>query len=263
MTCSQVYDTDGNILQAIDDSLFPGLLAHAFSLLGGAHRITITELGCGTGRNTTKLLDYNAPYTKEKIKHEQGQKETVRIKDIFALDLSPGMLSLANKRWEEVVTSSSSAIHTPTIQFMEFNALDPNPAISESLAEKADLVISTLVLEHLPVDVFFKTVRSFIKPTGGYVVLTNMHADMGRRSRAGFLDEETGTKLQGTSFVYEIEEVVEEGRKWGFVVEGEVRERAVSESDVDEEGKGGLLGRRGRKWVGCKVWFGFVMRFEG
>lgn len=195
------------------------------------------------------------------IKREQEQKQTVRIKDIFALDLSLGMLSLAKKRWDELVTTYSSPI--PTIKFMEFNALDPNPALSQPLTEKADLIISTLVLEHLPLDVFFKTVRSFVKPTGGYAVLTNMHADMGRRSRAGFLDEETGTKLQGTSFVYEIEEVVEEGRRWGFVIEGEVRERAVSEIDVDEEGKGGLLGRRGRKWVGCMVWFGCVMRFEG
>lgn len=131
----------------------------------------------------------------------------------------------------------------------------------------ADLVISTLVLEHLPLDVFFKTVRGFMREEGGVLVLTGMHAEMGRRSRAGFVDvDKSGgeRKVQGSSFVYEVEEVLVEGKKWGFAVDGEVGERAVCEEDVGEDLEGSaLLGKRGRKWVGCKVWFGCVMRFEG
>lgn len=38
---------------------------------------------------------------------------------------------------------------------------------------------------------------------------------------------------------------------------GEMRERAVEEQDV---GDGKLLGPRGKKWIGVKVWFGCVMR---
>lgn len=82
---------------------------------------------------------------------------------------------------------------------------------------------------------------------------------MGSISRAGFLDPETGTKLQGDSFVYTVDEMVEAARTEGFEVVGEVLERAVSEEDV----KNGVVGQRGRKWIGVKVWFGCVLRFVG
>jgi SAM-dependent methyltransferase len=250
-----VYDTDGNILQATDDSLFPGLLSQAFSLLKSSSQITVTELGCGTGRNTIKLLNVS----KSKKTEEEKGVGLQAIGEVFALDLSPSMLSLAQERWSKVVTSQPTS---PTIKFLQFNALEQSPTIIEPLLGNSDLVISTLVLEHLPIDVFFETVRSFMKPEGGYLILTNMHADMGKISQAGFLDEETGKKVQGSSFVYEIEQVLEVGERWGFIADGEVRERCVNEEDIDEDGKGGLLGKRARKWIGCKVWFGCVMRFE-
>ena len=84
-----------------------------------------------------------------------------------------------------------------------------------------------------------------------------MHAEMGRKGQAGFVDEATGIKVRGTSYNYEVGEVVEEGRNWGFSVIGELVERGVEESDV-----GRVVGERGRKWVGCRCWFGVVMRFE-
>jgi hypothetical protein len=39
-----------------------------------------------------------------------------------------------------------------------------------------------------------------------------------------------------------------------------VGERVVREDDV---GEGRLLGPRGKKWIGCMCWFGFVMKLEG
>ncbi len=87
-----------------------------------------------------------------------------------------------------------------------------------------------------------------------------MHAEMGRLGQAGFVDELTGRKIRGTSYVYEVDEVLAEGRRYGFVLEGDVVERAVAENDV---GEGRLLGERGRKWIDVKVWFGMVMRLEG
>lgn len=86
-----------------------------------------------------------------------------------------------------------------------------------------------------------------------------MHAEMGNRSQAGFLDPETGEKIQGSSYVYEIEEVLEEGKRYGFELIGNMEERGVSEEDI---GEGRLLGPRGRKWIRCKVWFGCVMRLQ-
>jgi hypothetical protein len=121
--------------------------------------------------------------------------------------------------------------------------------------KNADGVISTLVLEHLPLNVFFETASKFLKK-GGYLLLTNMHEEMGKRSKAGFLDVETGKKLQGESFVYSIEEMVQEAERQGFQVDGNVNERDIDEADIE------LVGERGHKWLGCKVWFGCILRYD-
>jgi SAM-dependent methyltransferase len=222
--------------------MLPPLIDRVFKLLSSSSPLTITELGAGTGRNTIKLL---SPST------------ALPISRINALDLSPGMLAVAKSRCAGALGSDGQA---PQVAFYEFDALRPaNYPLVSSLSLTADLVVSTLVLEHLPLSDFFRTVKWLLKPEGGYLVLTNMHADMGRKSQAGFVDEETGEKVRGDSFVYEVSEVLEEGKKWGFVLEEEVGERGVRKEDI---GEGELLGERGKKWIGCLCWFGCVMRLQ-
>lgn len=166
---------------------------------------------------------------------------------------------VAKQRCETYLTANASntLLAPPIVEFHEFDALNPELSLEiKALEGKADLVLSTLVLEHLPVDVFFRTVKSFLKPTGGYALLTNMHAEMGRISQAGFVDEVTGEKIQGHSYAHEVSEVIEEGEKWGFEVVGKVGERGIEQADV-----GTVVGERGKKWIGINVWFGSVMRF--
>ncbi|KAF7955783.1 hypothetical protein EAE96_004706 [Botrytis aclada] len=51
------YDTDHNPLQILDSALIPSLLKAMFLTASEAQdNITITELGCGTGRNTMPFL---------------------------------------------------------------------------------------------------------------------------------------------------------------------------------------------------------------
>ncbi len=94
-----------------------------------------------------------------------------------------------------------------------------------------------------------------------YLIVTNMHHDLGSRSRAGFTDPISGVKTQGESFAYTVPEVLEAAGKYGFKLEGEVVERSVNEVDVGDEAEGKLLGPRGRKWIGVGVWFGMVFGF--
>lgn len=243
---AKVYDTDGNILQALDDALLPAILDHVLPLLPNSSPLAITELGCGTGRNTIKLLS--------------SSLLPRPIAQINALDLSPGMLSIARERCSNLQSpTSTSSTHVPSINFQEFDALHPAkfPDV-QALYGTADLVISTLVLEHLPLDVFFRTIKDLLRKEGGCAVITNMHAEMGRIGQAGFVDEETGNKVRGESFVYEIQEVLQEGKKWGFEPVGEVGERGIREEDV---GDGRLVGARGKKmdrsevlvWIGTEV----------
>jgi SAM-dependent methyltransferase len=236
----QVYDTDGNMLQSIDDLLLPGLLEQALRSVSPSP-ITVTEVGCGTGRNTSKLLSL--------------PPSTVNIAEINALDLSPQMLDIAKSRCSSLTTQSA-----PTVSFHVFDALASDHASDiDRLHGKADIVLSTLVLEHLPIDAFFSTCASFLK-SGGLLIVTNMHADMGKRSQAGFLDTDGDTKVQGESHNYETEEVVIAGRKAGFeIVGGGLTERGIEEGDLQTR----AVGERGRKWVGCKVWFGGIFRYTG
>jgi len=254
---AKVYDTDGNILQALDDVLLPDLLTQLYTHLqtksvqtNSSSPLTITELGAGTGRNTVKLL---AP------------SPSIPISRINALDLSPGMLDVARQRCAKFLeTHATTLAEVPKIDFYEFDALNPAdfPEVKD-LEGKADVVLSTLVLEHLPIDVFFRSVKSLLKKNGkGWLILTNMHAEMGRISQAGFVDEETGEKIRGGSYNYEVEEVVAEAKKFCFALEGSVGEREVREEDIGP-GEGRVLGPRGRKWIGVRVWFGMVLRFDG
>ncbi len=170
LTYTQVYDTDGNILQAIDDVLLPPLLDQALRLLSSSSPIIITELGCGTGRNTAKLLLPSIP-------------SNASIKEIKALDLSEGMLVVAKRRCEALLASmaSSATLAPPTLNFHVFDALNPSIPPDYGIKGSADMVMSTLVLEHLPLNTFFESIATFLKPNG-ILVLTNMHSDMGQLS---------------------------------------------------------------------------------
>jgi len=178
------------------------------------------------------------------------------------------MLSIARQRCSTYLSSNASPKSGPKVPQLEFNddALHPSnfPQVASLEGKAEDLVLSTLVLEHLPLDSFFQAVKSVLRKSGAaYLVLTNMHAEMGRKGQAGFVDEEKGIKVRGESYNYEIDEVLGEGRKWGFTLEGQVGERSVQAADVGSDGSIGLLGERGKKWIGIKVWFGFIMKLVG
>ena len=116
-----------------------------------------------------------------------------------------------------------------------------------------DAVVSTLVLEHVPLNAFFATLAALLRRRG-VALVTNMHEEMGRRSQAGFVNEQ-GVKVRGSSFVYSVQETIDTARGAGFEVLS-VMEREMSKGDVE----GGKVGARGWKWVGTKVWYGLVLR---
>lgn len=175
---------------------------------------------------------------------------------VVGLDASVKMLAIARKRCEECVGALGADYRSVDLVLEVYNMLDDNAAASLSdSARGADVVVSTLVLEHLPLDAFFGAVSGILRP-GGLVLLTNMHPDMGTRSQAGFIDPETGKKIRPVSYAHRIEDVVEEARRCTFEVVGEVREREARVSDLEDGG----LGDRGEKWIGVRMWFGMVFR---
>lgn len=261
---ADVYDTDGNILQAIDDYELKSFLAEFITLVAsckgesegkGDITVEVIDFGCGTGRNTVKLI--HAPWP-------AGSR--VRI---LGIDASKNMLQLAKSKVEDMKFPEQ----VEKVEFLVRDFLDPLnaggspvslPSDHEHLGEgegRCDALISTLVLEHFPLSSFFLALGSLLR-IGGVALVTNMHPDMGSMSQAGFVwEDEEGNrvKVRGRSWVHGTQETIGAAKKHRFEVVGEVRECAVTEEMV----RNGVVGKRGRKWVGVKVWYGLILRKVG
>ena len=225
---ASVYDSDGNFLQAMDTIEMKTLLPQMLSEIKSPTPWKLVDLGCGTGRNTVALLG-------------------VEGAEVVALDASQGMLDVARNRLEVVSKQSEEQrLHCEVFDLIE--AHQP-PAI----AVNADAIVSTLVIEHIPCDTFFKHVAQILKP-GGVLLLTNMHFDMGSRSQAGFIDKSTGQKVRPTSYAHTVEEVLAAAHRSDMDLVGDMQERSVDASSVQ------VLGERSRKYVGVTCWFGGLFR---
>ena len=231
---SEVYDTDGNFLQALDTIEMRSLLPRMLSRISSSRAPwKIVDLGCGTGRNLTRLLDVPGSM-------------------VVGLDASPKMLKIARSRIDEHMAQIGRACEAAQGARLElYNMLD-NCHIP-SCALNADALISTLVLEHVSLSIFFAKASELLKPEG-LALVTNMHSDMGAISQAGFVDPKTGEKVRTQSLAHRLDDVVAEARKQGFEVVGEILERAVDEKTSE------LLGVRAMKWIGVTVWFGVCFR---
>ncbi|EGD97786.1 methyltransferase small domain-containing protein [Trichophyton tonsurans CBS 112818] len=217
---AEVYDTDGNFLQALDTLEMKTLLPEFLSINKfPGEKIKYVDLGCGTGRNTLPLA-------------QQARGAT-----IVGLDPSEKMLELAHKRTADV----------SNVQLERYDILGPTGPPASAL--EADGVISTLVVEHVPLQDFFRAVTSILKP-GGALLLTNMHSEMGGVTQAGFVDPQTKMKVRGKSYAHSAEEIVAEAAKFGLELVGEMKEVTLDEKLAL------VLGPRASKYIGVRVWFG-------
>ncbi|KAK5089078.1 hypothetical protein LTR05_003302 [Lithohypha guttulata] len=248
---SEVYDTDGNFLQALDTIEMKTLLPTAIRLLNADNSSKYppwkaVDLGCGTGRNTLQLLN------------------TDEIHEIIGLELSPKMMQIAQDACHDNLLSKSRSRRERTTksdttieQKVTFETYDmiTSKSAAPAPAKGADLVVSTLVLEHIPTtQIFFETCANMLRP-GGVLLCTNMHAQMGKISQAGFVDPKTGDKIRPVSYAHTVEDVVMAAEAAGLELVGGDGEEGVKEVAVDET-LAERLGQRGKKWVGVTVWFG-------
>jgi cyclopropane fatty-acyl-phospholipid synthase-like methyltransferase len=206
----------------------------------GPRDMKLVDLGCGTGRNTLALASL-----------------TRRGSRIVGLDAAKGMLDVARAAVPETETETGAGtLGADERVSLELYDLLQSPPQPPECSRGADGVVSTLVLEHIPLGWFFEGASAVLR-TGGLLLVSNMHSEMGSVTQAGFVDPQTGTKVRPTSYCHRVQDVLEAAEGAGFeVVElgGErVRERAVD---------GGLAERleRARKYIGVTVWFGVCFR---
>lgn len=233
---ASIYDDEKDILIALDDIQLNTLLPSFLNSIPN-HGYTgrrIIDMGCGTGRNMFKLTDL-APKSR-----------------IMGLDFSNNMLEVAKSRSCEQFDAAS-----PRLQFrrLDIMAAQDQDLPHDVVAGEADAVVSTLVLEHVPLVAFFSTVARLLK-IGGRALVTNLHPDKGAVSQVEFVDSESGEKVKTVSYVHGIEETVRVATECGLVIVGGVREVSADEDLVRR------LGPKEQKWVGIKCWVGFIFEKE-
>ncbi|KAI0538040.1 putative methyltransferase [Xylaria digitata] len=236
---AKVYDSDGNFLQALDDLELKTLFPRFLSSIKSPKPWRVMDLGCGTGRNTALLL---------------GIPEA----EVIALDASKGMLEVARNRLMGSDVNSEVSGDRPNLRLGIFDMLATSVPPESLAPHTVDAIISTLVVEHIPLPTFFAHVSQLLRP-GGVLLLTNMHSHMGGISQAGFVDRDTGEKIRPTSYAHTVEDTILEARRFNLEVEidqegVDVLERAVSEDMIEK------LGLRSGKWVGITCWFGGIFR---
>jgi ubiquinone/menaquinone biosynthesis C-methylase UbiE len=161
--------------------------------VGDARDLATLDLGCGTGRHAGWLAAAGALVT--------------------AADFSRGMLAEARRK--------------PGAEQVRFLACDlrrPLPFADGAF----HLVVSGLVLEHVPdLDHFFGEVRRVVR-AGGRAVVSAMHPAMFERgAQARFTDPDSGEVVRPGSVPHQVEDFLAAARRAGFAVDG------VTESAAD------------------------------
>lgn len=277
---ASTYDSDGNMLQAVDTHYLSTLMFPRFfdtlcqSLPPQTDDISslkITDLGCGTGRASLALIRaFRASNNADSLVRLAEMKyQTIYLS---GLDASRNMLKVATDNVPAFASVGDT--HVINTQYQQFDVFNE----TASAPDEAHAMISTLVLEHLPLQIYFERAASLLRP-GGVFLLTNMHADMGNATfpssssaaadqpaiptAAGFIDASTNTKIRGTSYAHTIAGVTQSARDAGFDVVGRVEESKVEAWMLERDEKadeGPLLGPRGKKWLGINVWFGMILQ---
>ena len=219
------YDTDGNDLQRLDSAAFKNIKPLLFSVL--QKPVRLLDLGCGTGRNTSKLRGMLPPGS-----------------TLYAVDGSEGMLAQARAG----MPAEPSQVEVRWCS-LDFTRQQADLAAFVGCAP-VDAVISTLVLEHVMLDQFFAVVAKTLI-VGGWAWVTGMHPDMGQ-SRAGFRRDD-GVKVHGISYIHELEETIIAAKNAGLRLVGNVEERGVDDEFAVQE-----LGERAKKWVGKRLHVGML-----
>jgi malonyl-CoA O-methyltransferase len=158
---------------------------HAPAAIGDARGLAVLDVGCGTGRHAVRLATAGASVT--------------------AVDFSEGMLAEARaKPGAERVAFVAHDLHAPL----------PFPAGA------FDLLVSSLVLEHLrDLAPFFAEARRVLKP-GGRTVVSAMHPAMFLRgAHARFTDPASGELVAPGSYPHSVSAFVLAALRAGFRID--------------------------------------------
>ena len=142
------------------------------------------EIGCGTGKNSVWLAE--------------------RSSALLGVDLSDAMLAVARKK-----------INSPHVKFVEADITEP----WDFATARYDLVVYSLVLEHISAleDIFKKTVS--VLENGGYVYIGELHPFKQYAGSKARFNTEKGEQ-QVTCYTHNVSEYINLGTQFGLKLAG-------------------------------------------
>ncbi|MDQ3278181.1 MAG: methyltransferase domain-containing protein [Bacteroidota bacterium] len=153
------------------------------SMLENIEFVTVLELGCGTGKNTTWLS--------QKAKQHQ------------AVDLSEGMLEKAREK-----------IKSEQVVFQQADITKPWDFVSA----KPDLITCSLILEHIEdLDFIFNEAAKVLN-AGGYFYICELHPYKQYSGSKARFETESGTQVL-QCFVHHVSDYAKAAMKNGFSIE--------------------------------------------
>ncbi len=187
------YDRWAKIYDTEDNPLVRLEEEHITALIGDVRGLSVVDLGCGTGRHALRLAEAGA--------------------NVTAVDFSQEMLARARAK--------------PGAQAIHFVQRDLGEPLSLPAAT-FDIVLCSLVLDHIPnLSTFFAEMLRLCRP-GGAVIISVMHPAMLLKGvQARFIEPETGDRVGPASYPHQISDYLMAAVRAGLVLD------VVSESSVD------------------------------
>lgn len=188
---AEIYDTDANPLVALEE---PQMKA----MLGDVRGVSVLDVGCGTGRHTSRLARDGAHVT--------------------AIDFSEGMLAQAKAKPE-----------CSAVEFRVHDLSKPMPFADHSF----DRVICGLVVDHISdLQLLFTEMRRVCR-RGGFGVISVMHPSMTLLGvQARFTDPASGKKMQCGSVENRMCDYVLAAVRSGWMI-SEMTEHSVDDAVVE------------------------------
>jgi ubiquinone/menaquinone biosynthesis C-methylase UbiE len=171
------YDQELNSTIAVDEEHFSSHWNHL-------RNQRVLEIGCGTGRNTKRLI--------------------AQENDVTALEISSGMLAVAKEKLQP------DAVRFIEADFMTTPLLD---------GEQYAGILTSLVLEHIGnLPVFFKRVNRLLTPNGEFFLSEIHPARIAKGTQANFTDPTTGENIRLVSYAHSSEEVLSASKEAGLTL---------------------------------------------
>jgi SAM-dependent methyltransferase len=205
--------------------------------------LSILDLDCDAGHDTLTLACLTRSWRKPvQLEGWDRDKEKLEIATIRCKDV----------HWE----NSNSSVTFNHVS--HWGRLQKRLPILPYFRHMYDFVLSSLMMQRLPLDLFFRGIEGLLG-RDGVALVTCVHPDFGATERGSIgSEDEKGGLMEEVRSMHSMKDVLEAAARSGLTLQGVVKEAKLSMDVVQrlEHSQREVA----REWVGRKIWFGIVFQ---